>query len=130
MVLLEGHANVLALGVLEGILVVSNVSGLSGKDAVIATKFAILAGEPVCSALAEDDVTRDYVLSCASLSAKCTDPVSRNSRAYLRSFSLLIAFLARPWRRWLVLGLDVRNVLRKTGWERVRRRHWQCAEHR
>jgi hypothetical protein len=129
-VLLESYTNVLAFWVLEGVLVVADVSRLGGKNAVITTKFAVLAGEPMRAALAEDDVARNHVLSCMSPSACSPPTVLRECRPYLHSSLLPIAFLAHLWRHWLDLGPDVLNVLRKTGSERVRRRHWQYGGHR
>lgn len=49
---------------LFGIFVVLHVAALRGIDCVIATDGTVLAGEPVSSALTEDDVARDNILLC------------------------------------------------------------------
>jgi len=68
-VLLKSDTNVLAFGVFQRILVVSDITRFGGEDAVITTEFAVLAREPMCAALAKDYVTWDDVFSCTALSA-------------------------------------------------------------
>jgi hypothetical protein len=62
-VFFESNADVLSLWVLSWIAVVAYVAGLSGEDAVVAPKFAVLAREPRGASLAEDDVSRNYIFA-------------------------------------------------------------------
>lgn len=62
MVAFEGDSDILALRVKLGIFVVFHVAGLGGIDGVVASHSAVLAGEPVCAALAEYDVAWDDIL--------------------------------------------------------------------
>lgn len=59
---LEDDADVAALGVQGGILVVLDVAGGRRVDRVVAAHGAVLAGEPFRAALAEDDIAGDDVL--------------------------------------------------------------------
>lgn len=69
MVLLERDANVLSIGMSSGVFVVSYISALRRKDAVIAAEFAVLAGEPCGAALAEYNVARDYIFAWSAVLA-------------------------------------------------------------
>lgn len=64
MFLLERNANILSLWVFLGIPVVPYVTRFCGEDAVVSSKFAVLAGEPGGAALAEDDVSWNHILAC------------------------------------------------------------------
>lgn len=64
MAALEDDADVLPLGVPLGVLVVFHVPAFGGVDGVVAAHGAVLAGEPVRAALAEDDVSWDDILFC------------------------------------------------------------------
>ena len=62
-ILVEGYADVLAIGMAPWVPVVTHVASLSGKDGVVAADVAVVAWIPVHTALAEDDVAGDDVLS-------------------------------------------------------------------
>ncbi len=64
MVALEDDADVLAFGVFLRVFVVFYIAGFGGVDSVVAPHAAVVAGEPVCATLAEDDVTWDDILFC------------------------------------------------------------------
>jgi hypothetical protein len=54
----------LALGMFLGVFVVFYVAGFGGVDGVVTSHATVIAGEPVCTALAEDDITWDDILFC------------------------------------------------------------------
>jgi hypothetical protein len=60
---LERYADVLSVGMFPWVFVVSYVTALCRKDAVVAAKFAVLAWEPRSAALAENDVAGDYIFA-------------------------------------------------------------------
>ena len=61
---LEHDSDVLSFGVLLRVLVVFHVSALSRIDSVVSPHRAVLAGEPVRSALAEYNVAGNHILIC------------------------------------------------------------------
>lgn len=63
MLFVEDDTDVLSFRVFEGVAVVSNVTRFRGKDAVVSSEFTVLAGEPGGPTLAEDDVSRNHILS-------------------------------------------------------------------
>ena len=114
MVFLKGDTNVLSLWVFPWVTVVPDITRLCSKDAVIATEFAVLAGKPRCASLAEDDVSWDNILSCIAVSHACLTK-RLVDETHLHSSWLLTVFQARLLLRWLVLGPDALNVLRRRG---------------
>jgi hypothetical protein len=62
---LENNANVLSFRVLLRVFVVLYVAAFGSINCVIATHGAVLTGEPVRTALAEDDVAWDDILFCS-----------------------------------------------------------------
>lgn len=66
MVALENHADVFPLRMFEGVAVVFDVAGFTRKDCVVAAHIAVVTGEPVGAALAEDDVAGDHVFFCVN----------------------------------------------------------------
>jgi hypothetical protein len=107
-VFLERYANVLSVGMFPWVFVVSYVSALRRKDAVIAAKFTVLARKPRSAALAEYNVAGDYIFAWSDLLAmlRISCGMWHVACMYLHSSWLLIAFPGRPWRRWLVLETD------------------------
>jgi ABC-type uncharacterized transport system permease subunit len=65
---LEDNTNVLSFGILLGVFVVLHIAAFGSINSVIAAHGAILAGEPVRAALAEDDVAWDDILFCVFVS--------------------------------------------------------------
>lgn len=61
---LKHDPDVLSLGVLLRVLVVLNVPTFRRINRVVPPHRAVLAGEPVRAALAENDVARDHILLC------------------------------------------------------------------
>jgi hypothetical protein len=89
----ENDADVLAFWVLERVTVIPNVAGFGGIDAVISSHLAVVAGKPSSAALAKDDVARNDIFSyCPGQLSQLSEHVE--FEAYLRSSSLLTAFLA------------------------------------
>lgn len=59
---LEDNANVLSFGILLGVLIIFYVATFGSINCMIAAHGAVLTGEPVRAALAEDDVAWDNIL--------------------------------------------------------------------
>jgi hypothetical protein len=111
-IFLESNANVLSLWVFSRVTVVPYVAGFCGENTMIATELAVLAREPRCASLAEDDVSWDDIFSYNAISDAPTNS-SLDNQTYLRSSLLLTVYQVHLLLRWLVLGPDARNVLQK-----------------
>jgi hypothetical protein len=113
-VFLKSDTNVLSLWVLPRVAIVPYVARLCSEDAVIAAKFAILAGEPRCASLPKDDVSWDDILAYNAISladlTSCLD-----KQTHLHSSWLLTVYRVHLLLRWLVLGLDAPSALRRRG---------------
>jgi hypothetical protein len=114
MVFLEGDTNVLSFWVFPRVTIVSYVTRLCSKDAVVATEFAVLAGEPRRASLPENDVSWDDIFSYNNVSLAALTPYL-NYQTYLHSSLLLTVYRVHLSLRWLALGLDALNVLRRRG---------------
>ena len=64
LIFVENDANVLSLGMFQGIAVVANVAGFYSEYTVVSSEFAVLAGEPGCATLAENYIARDDEFAC------------------------------------------------------------------
>lgn len=96
-----------------------DVAGLCGVDGVVATHATVVAREPVCAALAEDDVAGDHILFWCVLVVRFLNVVVSKSLSsfrmvslsYLLSSLLPVVCLLRLLRRWLHLVLYATHVV-------------------